>query len=68
MFKMALRNIFRQKRRSLLTALTMLGGFFLTAVAIGFIDGTFNGIVNAFTRSRLATSRFTPPATWTVRR
>jgi putative ABC transport system permease protein len=53
MFKMAVRNIFRQKRRSLLTALTMLGGFILTAMAIGFSDGTFNGIVNAFTRSRL---------------
>ena len=53
MLKMASRNIFRQKRRSLLTALAMFGGFILTAVAIGFTDGTFNGIVNAFTRSRL---------------
>jgi putative ABC transport system permease protein len=53
MFKMAFRNIFRQKRRSLLTALTMLGGFVLAAVAIGFADGSYNGIVNAFTRSRL---------------
>jgi putative ABC transport system permease protein len=52
-FKMAFRNIFRQKRRSLLTALTMFGGFILTAVAIGFSDGTFNGIVNLFTRTRL---------------
>lgn len=53
MFKMALRNIFRQKRRSLLTALTMLGGFILSALAIGLTDGTFDGIVNAFTRTRL---------------
>ncbi len=53
MFKMAFRNILRQRRRSLLTALTMLGGFILTALAIGFSDGSFNGIVNAFTRSRL---------------
>jgi ABC-type lipoprotein release transport system permease subunit len=53
MFKMAFRNIFRQKRRSLLTGLTMLGGFILTAVVIGFSDGSFNGIVNAFTRNRL---------------
>jgi putative ABC transport system permease protein len=50
---MAYRNIFRQKRRSLLTALTMFGGFLLSAVAMGITDGTFNGIVNAFTRSRL---------------
>ncbi len=53
MLKMAFRNIFRQKRRSLLTALTMLGGFILSALAIGLTDGTFYGIVNAFTRSRL---------------
>jgi putative ABC transport system permease protein len=52
-FRMAFRNMFRQKRRSLLTALTMFGGFILGALAIGFTDGTFNGIVNAFTRSRL---------------
>jgi ABC-type lipoprotein release transport system permease subunit len=51
--KVAWGNIFRNKRRSLLTALSMLGGFILTAVAIGITDGTFNGIVNAFTRSRL---------------
>jgi putative ABC transport system permease protein len=50
---MAFRNVFRQKRRSLLTALTMFGGFILTALAIGFTDGTFNGMINAFTRSRL---------------
>ena len=50
---MAFRNVFRQKRRSLLTALTMLGGFILTAMAIGLSDGSFNGMVNAFTRSRM---------------
>ncbi len=50
---MAFRNVFRQKRRSLLTALTMLGGFVLCAVAIGLSDGSFNGMVNAFTRSRM---------------
>jgi ABC-type lipoprotein release transport system permease subunit len=53
MLKMAFRNIFRQKRRSLLTALTMFGGFILCAVAIGFMDGTFKSIVDTFTRSRL---------------
>jgi putative ABC transport system permease protein len=50
---MAFRNIFRQKRRSLLTALTMFGGFVLAALAIGIADGTFYGIVNTFTRTRL---------------
>ncbi len=50
---MAFRNIFRQRRRSLLTALTMFGGFALAALAIGVADGTFNNIVNMFTRTRL---------------
>jgi putative ABC transport system permease protein len=53
MFKMAFRNIFRQKRRSVLTALTMFGGFVLAALAIGLADGTFDGIINTFTRTRL---------------
>ncbi|MCJ7612895.1 MAG: ABC transporter permease, partial [Candidatus Aminicenantes bacterium] len=53
MLKMAFRNIFRQKRRSFLTALTMFGGFILCAVAIGFMDGTFKSMVDTFTRSRL---------------
>ncbi|OGD29814.1 MAG: hypothetical protein A2Y56_14945 [Candidatus Aminicenantes bacterium RBG_13_63_10] len=53
MFKMAFRNIFRQKRRSFLTALTMFGGFILCAVAIGFMDGTFKSMVDTFARSRL---------------
>ncbi len=53
MLKIAFRNIFRQKRRSVLTALTMFGGFILAALAIGLTDGTFNNIVNTFTRTRL---------------
>jgi putative ABC transport system permease protein len=53
MLKMAFRNIFRQKRRSLLTALTMLGGYVLGSVALGLIDGTYNDIIDKFTRSRL---------------
>ena len=53
MLKMAFRNIFRQKRRSFLTALTMLGGFILSSLAIGFMDGTFKSMVDTFTRSRL---------------
>ncbi len=53
MLRMSFRNLFRQKRRSLLTALTMFGGFLLGSLAIGLSDGSFNGIVNAFTRTRL---------------
>jgi ABC-type lipoprotein release transport system permease subunit len=52
-YKIAFRNIFRQKRRSILTALTMLGGFVLASVAIGWVDGAYNHIINMFTRNRL---------------
>jgi putative ABC transport system permease protein len=53
MCRIAFRNIFRHKRRSVLTALTMLGGFVLAAVAIGWADGAYNNIINMFTRNRL---------------
>jgi putative ABC transport system permease protein len=53
MLKIALRNIFRQRRRSLLTSLTMLGGFVLAAVSIAWGDGTYNDVIRLFTHSRL---------------
>ncbi len=53
MFKIAIRNIFRQKRRSLLTGLTMLGGFVLAAISIAWGDGTYNDVIRLFTHSRL---------------
>ncbi|UCD63109.1 MAG: ABC transporter permease [Candidatus Zixiibacteriota bacterium] len=49
----AWRNIFRQKRRTILTVLTMFGGFTLSAISIGWADGTYNRIINMFTRNRL---------------
>lgn len=51
--KMAVRNLLRQKRRSILTGLTMLGGFALASISIGWADGTYGGIIDMFTRSRL---------------
>jgi len=51
--KMAWRNIFRQKRRTILTVLTMIGGFGLSALSIGWADGTYNRIINVFTRQAL---------------
>jgi putative ABC transport system permease protein len=53
MLKIAFRNIFRQKRRSILTALSMFGGFVLAAFFIGFLEGTYNGIIDTFTRNQL---------------
>ncbi len=51
--KMAFRNVFRQKRRSLFTILSMFGGFVMAAFFIGFADGSYNNIIDAFTRARL---------------
>ncbi len=52
-FRIAWRNIFRQKRRTTLTVLTMFGGFTLSAISIGWADGTYNRIIDMFTRNRL---------------
>ncbi len=52
-FRIAWRNIFRQKRRTVLTVLSMFGGFTLSALSIGWADGTYNRIIDMFTRNRL---------------
>lgn len=51
--KIAWRNMFRQRRRTILTVLTMFGGFTLAAISIGWADGTYNRIISTFTRNRL---------------
>jgi putative ABC transport system permease protein len=51
--RIALRNTLRQKRRTALTALTMVGGFVLAAVSIGWSDGTYSFIIRMFTGDRL---------------
>lgn len=53
LLKIAFRNVFRQKRRTILTALTMFGGFTLAAISIGWSDGTYSYIIDMFTRNRL---------------
>jgi len=53
MLKIAFRNIFRQKRRSILTALSMFGGFVMAAFFIGFSEGTYNNIIDTFTRNQM---------------
>jgi putative ABC transport system permease protein len=52
-FKIAFRNIFRQKRRTLLTTLTMFGGFTLCSFSIAWMDGSYNNVIDMFTRNRL---------------
>jgi putative ABC transport system permease protein len=51
--KMAFRNVFRQKRRSLLTVLAMMCGFALGAISIGWADGTYNEVIDTFTRNQM---------------
>ena len=50
--KIAFRNIFRQKRRTILTALAMIIGFTLLSLTIGLSDGAYGGIIEIFTRNR----------------
>jgi len=51
--KIAFRSTLRQKRRTILTALTMVGGFVLAAISIGWSEGTYSTIIDMFTRNRL---------------
>jgi len=52
-FKMAYRNVLRQKRRTFLTVMTMLGGFTLASISIAWSDGTYNFVIDLFTRTQL---------------
>ena len=48
--RIAFRNIFRQKRRSLLTALMMVGGFVLSSISLGISGGSYSRLIDLFTR------------------
>ncbi len=52
-FKIALRNSFRQKRRTTLTVLTMLGGFALASISIAWSDGSYAYVIDMFTRNQM---------------
>lgn len=52
-FKMAYRNVLRQKRRTFLTVMTMLGGFTLASISIAWSDGTYSFVIDMFTRTQL---------------
>jgi putative ABC transport system permease protein len=51
--RLAVRNLFRQGKRTLFTGLSMLVGFVLASFFIGWADGTYNHIIDGFTRNRL---------------
>ena len=50
--RLAIRNILRQRRRSLLTALMMIGGFVLSSLSLGISDGTYSHLIDLFTKNR----------------
>lgn len=49
LLKMAYRNVFRHRRRSLLTGLMMAGGCTLFAIFMGIISGSYGNIISLFT-------------------
>ncbi|ERP38737.1 ABC transporter permease [Chitinivibrio alkaliphilus] len=73
LLKIAFRNIFRQKRRSALTLLTMTAGFFMASLAIAFNVGSYNVIIRELTRNETghvkiahSTYRSTPDMYYTI--
>ena len=48
--KLALRNILRQRRRSILTLLSMGGGYLLLCISLSLSEGSYNNIIDIFTR------------------
>jgi len=48
--KIAFRNALRQRRRTILTALTIIVSYTLAAISIGWSDGTYFHIIDMFTR------------------
>lgn len=49
MWKLAFRNIFRQRRRSILTALSMSGGYILCVLSFSMTEGSYNNVIKIFT-------------------
>ena len=47
--KIAYRNVFRQRRRSLLTGLSMTGGYILFVFSYSLLEGSYSGIIDIFT-------------------
>ncbi|MDA0976969.1 MAG: ABC transporter permease [Proteobacteria bacterium] len=45
----AFRNIFRQRRRSLLTGLSMCGGYILFVLSTSLLEGSYGNVIDIFT-------------------
>jgi putative ABC transport system permease protein len=52
LFKIALRNIKKQKRRSFFTAVSMIVGFVLLSITIAFNEGGYGNVIKSFTEAK----------------
>ena len=49
----AFRNVFRQKRRSILTGLSISAGYVLFALTLSLIEGSYSNMIKLFTESHI---------------
>ena len=52
LFKMAFRNLLKQKRRAIFTAVSMILGFVMCSISIGMMEGGFGNMIKAFTGAK----------------
>ncbi len=49
LLKLSFRSLFRQRRRTILTMLSMIVGYLLLSLSVGLADGSYNAIIELFT-------------------
>ncbi len=52
LLRLAFRNVLRQRRRSLLTVLSMAGGYFLCCLSFSLVNGSYGNIIRLFTEEQ----------------
>ena len=52
LFKIAMRNLMKQKRRSFFTAISMIIGFVLLSISLGLAEGGYGNIIKSFTKAK----------------
>jgi len=52
LFKMALRNLIKQKRRSFFTSISMIIGFVLLSISLGLAEGGYGNVIKSFTKAK----------------
>ena len=49
LLRLALRNLLRQKRRTILTGLSMTGGYMLFVFSMSLVEGSWGNLIELFT-------------------